>query len=83
MANRKRKCCHCKDYFPAESGVVINSSFFCSMDHVITHGREKGNKAIERQEYSQIYDVLNRHISGKFGLFVGWPSKDTLRDRTR
>jgi len=45
-------------------------------------GKESTTKP-ERQEYSQIYDVLNRHISGKFGLFVGWPSKDTLRDRVR
>ena len=45
-------------------------------------GKESTTKP-ERQEYSQIYDVLNRHISGKFGIFVGWPSKDTLRDRVR
>lgn len=45
-------------------------------------GKESTTKP-ERQEYSQIYDVLNRHISGKFGLFVAWPSKDTLADRVR
>lgn len=35
----------------------------------------------ERAQYSEIYDVLNRHISAKFGIFVPWPSKDTLSDR--
>jgi hypothetical protein len=37
----------------------------------------------ERKQYSEIYDVLNRHISGKFGIYVPWPSIDTLADRVR
>ncbi len=60
MANKKRKCCYCKDYFPAESGVVINASFFCGMDHVVTHGREKGNKAIERQRAKEKREQLEK-----------------------
>jgi hypothetical protein len=27
----------------------------------------------ERQEYSQVYEVLNRHLSAKFGISVPWP----------
>lgn len=29
-------------------------------------------------EYSKIYEVLNRHISGKLGIFIPWPSKDSI-----
>lgn len=31
----------------------------------------------ERGQYSEIYDVLNRHISGKMGVYVAWPSKES------
>jgi len=30
----------------------------------------------ERHQYGEIYEVLNRHLSGKLGVFVPWPSKD-------
>ncbi len=29
-------------------------------------------------QYSEIYEVLNRHISGKLGIFIPWPSKDSI-----
>jgi hypothetical protein len=45
-------------------------------------GKESTTKP-ERAEYSQIYDVLNRHISGKFGIYCPWPSNDSLADRVR
>lgn len=35
----------------------------------------------ERQEYNQIYEVLNRHISAKFGIFCAWPSKESMKDK--
>lgn len=31
----------------------------------------------ERLEYSQVYDVLNRHISQKFGISVPWPTNES------
>lgn len=34
----------------------------------------------ERAQYSEIYDVLNRHISGKMGVYVAWPSKESKED---
>ena len=30
----------------------------------------------ERQQYSQIYDVLNRHLISRFNISVEWPNKD-------
>jgi len=32
----------------------------------------------ERSQYSEIYEVINRHVSGKLGIFIPWPSKDTI-----
>ena len=32
----------------------------------------------ERHQYSEIYEELNRHVSGKLGVFVPWPSKDSI-----
>jgi hypothetical protein len=32
----------------------------------------------ERGQYGEIYDVLNRHISGKMGVYVAWPSKESM-----
>lgn len=29
-------------------------------------------------EYSEIYDVLNRHLINKLGISVAWPSKETM-----
>lgn len=30
----------------------------------------------ERSQYSDIYEVLNRHLGQKFGISVQWPSRD-------
>lgn len=37
-------------------------------------GKESTTKA-DRQEYSKVYDVLNRHMINKFGVTAPWPSK--------
>lgn len=38
-------------------------------------GKESTAKA-HREEYSKVYDVLNRHMINKFGITAPWPSKD-------
>lgn len=48
MANRKRRCRECKDYFPTESGVVINGGFYCSMDHALEYANANKGKQITR-----------------------------------
>jgi len=30
----------------------------------------------EKQEYVKVYEVLNRHLSQKFGISVPWPTND-------
>jgi hypothetical protein len=32
----------------------------------------------ETHQYSEIYEILNRHLSNKFGVFVPWPSKESM-----
>lgn len=43
-------------------------------------GKESTTKP-ERHEYGQIYDTLNRMISEKFGIYVPWPSKDSINGK--
>lgn len=49
MPNRKRKCRHCGDYSPVESGVLVPLGYFCSLDHAAKHGQAKATKARERE----------------------------------
>jgi len=35
------------------------------------------------KEIDQIFDVINRHLSEKFGLFVEWPSLESLINKSR
>lgn len=30
----------------------------------------------ETHQYTEIYEVLSRHLSGKLGVYVPWPCKD-------
>ena len=41
--------------------------------------KEKSTAKADRKDYSKIYDVLSRHLSQKLGVFVSWPSKDTMK----
>ena len=39
---------------------------------------KKSTKDLETFEVSQVYDVVNRHISQTFGVFVPFPSKNEM-----
>ena len=49
MANSLRKCKHCSEYKPAESGVKTPVAWFCCHAHAIEFAREKSAKAAARQ----------------------------------
>jgi len=49
MANKNKKCRHCKEHKPQDSGVVVPLGFFCCMDHVIAHSNEMQAKASARR----------------------------------
>ena len=35
----------------------------------------------KRDEYSKIYETVNRFVSSRFGLFAAWPSKDSINQQ--
>lgn len=43
-------------------------------------GKESTTEA-DRQQYTEVYEVLNRHFGERFGLHVGWPVKDQVELR--
>lgn len=49
MANSTRKCKHCSEYKPAESGVKVPAGWFCCHQHAIEFAREKAAKVAARQ----------------------------------
>lgn len=66
MANSRKRCSHCKKYFPPESGIQRGTQFFCSKDHLIEYAANntkslasKGRK-IERKQAKQKLKELNR-----------------------
>lgn len=60
MANSKKRCRHCKEYFEADSGVKVPIGFFCSMEHAIEHGRQKAQKARQKQNKKDLHDYKER-----------------------
>lgn len=40
-------------------------------------GKDSTTKPL-RDEYGKIYDVLNKHLGEKKGLFVAWPTKEDI-----
>jgi hypothetical protein len=40
------------------------------------HFGVKSTKKLERLDVSIVYDVINRHLSNKFGVYVPFPSRD-------
>ena len=41
---------------------------------------EESTTKAGRKDYGDIYDVINRYISERFGVHVPWPSKETMGD---
>ncbi|MDA3806762.1 MAG: hypothetical protein PF440_02520 [Thiomicrorhabdus sp.] len=41
----------------------------------VVTGHDSSTKP-QTDQYGEIYEVLNRHLSEKLGVFIPWPSKD-------
>lgn len=50
MANAKKKCKFCLEYFPVADGLKYPFGFFCSLEHVTQHAKQKGEEARKNQE---------------------------------
>ena len=49
------------------------------LQEVIT--KQVSTAKVDSKDYSKIYDVLSRHLSQKLGIFISWPSRDTMNER--
>lgn len=45
MANSKRRCCYCKEYFLADKMFKTPSGWFCCAGHALMHANKKQEKA--------------------------------------
>lgn len=52
MANKKRKCRHCKEFSPVETGVMVPLGFFCCRDHALEHQQTKAMYAVTKARAS-------------------------------
>lgn len=63
MANTKRKCAHCKEYFlVGGDGIKTPAGYFCSFDHAAAYAKEKTlkTKQVEfRKETAKMKRNLN------------------------
>ena len=50
MANSKRKCRHCADYFDASKMVKVPLGYFCTYSHAADHATDKVKVSRKRQE---------------------------------
>jgi len=50
MANSKRKCKHCREYFLADEGVKHPAGWFCSNDHALEFARSKAKRDAGRKQ---------------------------------
>lgn len=56
----KRKCRHCKNYALLDSCIKVPLGHFCSMDCVVEHGRQKAQKARQKQNKKDLRDYKER-----------------------
>lgn len=73
MANSKKRCKHCKKYFPASQMIKVPAGTFCTYDHAIAFANEK--KAQEAKENEKWLKDFHSRISTASGR------KDAKRNR--
>jgi len=47
---KKRRCLHCKEYFPMEDMIKCNAGWFCSIEHMKDYGLSKSRKDKVKKE---------------------------------
>lgn len=58
------------------SGDLVKDYIWRSIQIAIT-GHDSTTKP-ETHQYGEIYEVINRHLSSKLGVFVPWPCKENM-----
>ena len=64
MANRKRRCLHCREYFAAEDGLILPAGFFCTHVHALDYAREKQEKT-QAKAHRRQKRTFNENDRGK------------------
>lgn len=57
----------------------VKENLWKPIQKVVT-GKESTTKPLTN-EYSEVYEVLSKHLSEKLGLYVAWPSKDGMNGK--
>lgn len=69
MANKKKKCCHCKVFKNTETMIKApNGSHFCSLDHQVSYAyqnKEKGRK-IKHREQKRNFQLSDLKLRKKY-----------------
>ncbi len=58
------------------TGDLVKDYLWRSIQIAIT-GHDSTTKP-ETHQYGEIYEVINRHLSSKLGVFVPWPCKENM-----
>ena len=53
MANKKRRCLSCREYFDAESGLILPAGFFCTHAHALEYARKKQEETQKKKHRQQ------------------------------
>ena len=66
-----------------KEGVDVPWSMEMVKDHLWRHiqvvvTKKESTVKPTNAEYKEIYEILNRHISSKFGIYVPWPNKSEM-----
>lgn len=68
MANSTRKCKHCSEYKPAESGVKVPAGWFCCHQHAIEFARAKSARNFEIEQRRRSADAKRSRNAARNAL---------------
>jgi len=85
VSNSKRRCKHCKKYFPADQCVTVPAGTFCSMSHAVEwaqkpNEREKAQRKRHHERKRRLTDGDRSHWTKKaqtaFNAYIRERDKD-------
>jgi len=61
MANKKKKCKYCKEYFDADTMVKVPAGTFCTMEHTLLFVRQAQEKTRRKQHTAEKKKFYGNH----------------------
>lgn len=67
MSNSKRRCLHCRNYFPKAEMHDAPVGFFCTYEHLLAYAERKGVKSVykQRKEAARAFKAETRAMRAK------------------